>query len=74
MEHECDDEANCNWCARYGQQIIGKGTGRRRNGRISKDLQNYSIIEIGQNTEKNLGDMGRLTITQTPVEDYRKNS
>ena len=28
---------------------------------------NYSIIEIGQNTEKSPGDLRRLAVTQTPV-------
>ena len=31
------------------------------------DHPNYSIIEIGQNTEKSLGDLRRLAVTQTPV-------
>ena len=31
---------------------------------------NYKIIEIGQNTEKSHGDLWRLAVTQSPVEDY----
>ena len=30
----------------------------------------YSIIKIGQNTEKSPGDLRRLAVTQTPVKDH----
>ena len=30
---------------------------------------NYSIVEIDQNTEKSPGDLERLAVTQTPVEN-----
>ena len=30
---------------------------------------NYSIVEIGQNTEKSSGDLRRLVVTQTPAEN-----
>ena len=32
---------------------------------------NFSIIKIGQNTKKNPGDLRRLAVTQTPVEDHQ---
>ncbi len=35
------------------------------------DHLNYSIIEIGQNTEKSPGDFRRLAVTQTPVNDHQ---
>ena len=38
----------------------------------SGDHPNYSIIKIGQNTEKCPGDLWRLAATQTPVEDHRQ--
>ena len=38
---------------------------------MSEDNPNYSIIKIGQNTKKNPGDMRKLAITQTPVENYQ---
>ena len=38
---------------------------------MSGDNPNNSIAEIGQNTEKNLGDLRRLVVTQTPVKDYQ---
>ena len=34
-------------------------------------IQNYSIAEIGQNTEKSPGNMRRLAVTQTPVENHQ---
>ena len=35
------------------------------------DHPNYSIIEKGQNTEKSPGDLRRLAVTQTRVEDHQ---
>ena len=32
---------------------------------------NYYIIEIGRNTEKSPGDLRRLAVTQTPVNDHQ---
>ena len=37
--------------------------------RKSRDYSNYSIIEIGKNTEKSPRDLRRLAVTQTPVND-----
>ena len=56
VEHESDDYINHNWCYWYSNQRMGG------------DHPNYSIVKIGQNTEKNLGDLGSLAVTQTPVE------
>ena len=46
-------------------------TGRLGNKRLRGDHLNYSIVEIGQNTEKNLGDLRRLAVTYTPVENHQ---
>ena len=27
IEHESDDDTNCNWCAQYSHQWIDKGAG-----------------------------------------------
>ena len=35
------------------------------------DDPNYSIIEIGHNTKKSPGDLRRLAITQTQMEDHQ---
>ena len=52
-------------------QRIGKGTGKLGNKKTSGDYRNYSLIQIDQNTEKILGDLRRLAVTQTPVENRR---
>ena len=43
-----------------------KGTGRFGNKRTSGDYPDY-----GQNTEKSPGDLRRLAIIQTPIENYQ---
>ena len=68
-EHESDCDTNCNQCTLYSNQMIGKGTRGIENKRTSGDHPNYSIIEIGQNTEKSPGDLRRHGVIQTPVED-----
>ena len=39
--------------------------------RTSGDHSNYSLVEIGQNTEKSPEDFKRLAVTQTPVENHQ---
>ena len=56
MESESDGDTNCNCYALNGPQRFGKGIGRDRNRKTSRDHPNYSIVEIGQNTEKSPGD------------------
>ena len=34
-----------------------------------EDHPNYNIVELGQNTKKSPGDLRRLDVTQTPVEN-----
>ena len=41
------------------------------NKRMSGDHPNYSIVEIGKNTEKSPRDQRRLAVTQTAVKDYQ---
>ena len=48
-----------------------KGTGRLGNRRTSGDHPSYNIVEIGQNTEKNPGDLRRPVVTQIPVKDHQ---
>ena len=51
--------------------VIGAlGTGGLGNKRTSRDHPNYSITEIGKDTGKSLGDLRRLTVTQSPVRNY----
>ena len=47
--------------------MIGTGTEGLRNKRTSGNHPNYSIIKIGQNTEKSPVDLRRLVVTQTPL-------
>ena len=63
MEYESDGDTNCCWCTWDNPQKIGKGTGRLGNKRTRRDHPNYSIVKIGQNTEKSLGVLRRLEET-----------
>ena len=69
MELESVVDTNCNWCAWYSHQRTSTGTGGLGNKRTSGDNPNYSIVEISQNTEKSPGDLNRLAVTQTSVEN-----
>ena len=71
MEQESDGDTNRHRCTWYSQQRINKGTGRLGNKRTSEDYPNFCIIEIGQNAEKSPGDLRRLAVTQTLVEDHQ---
>ena len=70
-EHEHDGDTNRNWCTWNNSERTDKGTRRLRNYRLRRDHPDYSIIKIDQNTEKSLGDMRRLAVTQTPVKDHQ---
>ena len=61
-----EGDTSCNWCTWNDSQRIGKGTGRLRNPKTSRDPSDYSITKIGQNTELSPGDLKRLNVTQTP--------
>ena len=50
-------------------QRINKGTEGLGNKRTGGDHANYSIIQIGQNTEKSPVDLWRLAVTQPLVKD-----
>ena len=50
---------------------FGTGIGGLGNKRTSGDHSNFSIIEIGQNTKKSPGDLRRLAVTLTPVENHQ---
>ena len=57
MEYESDSDTNSNRRTWYSHQKIGKGTGGLGNKRTSEDYLNYSTVKIGQNTDKNPGDL-----------------
>ena len=71
MEHEGDGDTNCNWCIRNNPQRLGNGTGKLGNKRTSGDHPDYNIIKAGQNTEKSSGNLRKLAVTQTPVENHQ---
>ena len=57
---------------RCTNERIGKGTGVLINKKkTSGNHPNYSITEIGKNTEKSSGDSRRLAVTQTPMRYHR---
>ena len=67
MEHEGDGDYNSGWCTWDNPQRIGTETRRLENKSTSSDHPVYSIIKIGQNTEKSPGDLRRFALTRTPV-------
>ena len=67
MKHESDGNTNCNWYTRYSYQMFDTRTGRFGNNRRSRDYPHKSIVEIGQNSEKSLGELRKLAVIQTPV-------
>ena len=72
MEHENYGDTICNWRSRYSHQRINTENGRLGSKETSGDHPNYSIVEIGQNTKKTSGDLMKLTVTQTPMENSQK--
>ena len=60
-----------NWCTRYSHQRIATWTGGLENKRMSGDHLNKSIVEIRQNNKESLGDLRKLAVTQTPVENHQ---
>ena len=73
MEHEVDSDTNCNSCTWNNLQRICIGTGRLGNKRASRDHPDNGI-KISQNSEKSLGDMRRLVVTQTSVRNPSANA
>ena len=71
MDHESEGNTNCNWRIKYSHQRTGTGTRGLRNKRTSGDHPNYSIVEIGKNTEKSPGDKRGLAVTQALGENHQ---
>ncbi len=71
MEHADDNYTNCNWCVWNSKLRITKGTGGLGSWRTGGGHPNDSIIENGQNTEKNPGDLRRFAVTQAQVENHQ---
>ena len=71
MWNKTGSDSNCNWCSWSILQMINSGTGGFGNKKTSRDHPNYSTVDIGQNSEKYLGDLKWLAIAQTPVRNRR---
>ena len=71
MQYESDGNTICNCCARYSNQRISTGTGKLGHKRMDRDHPNYCIVEIGQNTKKSPGNLRRLAVIHSPVENYQ---
>ena len=71
MEHQSDDCTNCDWCFWHNNYRIIKGPGGFGSWQTGRDYPNDSVTENGQNTEKSLGHLRRLTVTQTPVKNHQ---
>ena len=61
-KQESDGDTKSNWCFWYNHQRIDQGTGGLGNKRTGRDHTNYSIVKIGQNTEKSPGDLLSLSL------------
>ena len=62
MEHESDGDTNYKWCAQYNHQRLDTSTGGLGHKGTSGDHLSKSIVEIGRNTKKILGDCRRLSL------------
>ena len=71
MENRGDSYTNRDWCFRYRNQRIIKGTGVFGSWKTSGYHLNYSIIENRQNTEMTPEDLRRLAVTQTPIKNHQ---
>ena len=70
VDPESDSYTKCNWCSMFSNQMIVKRIRGLGNNSTSGGNPN-DITEIGQNNEKNPGDLRRLVVTQTPVRDHQ---
>ena len=58
MKYYGDGDTNCAWCT-WNNPHRNR---RLRNQRESRDHPGFSIIKIGQNTEKSPGDLRRFAV------------
>ena len=71
MEYEDYIDTNCNLCVRYNPQRTRKATASLGSKRTNGDHLDYSIIKIIGNTEKSPGNLRRLAVSRTPVENHQ---
>ena len=65
---ECESDGDTNYCWN-GPQRLGKKPEESKNQGKNRDSPDYSIGEIGQNTQKSPGNLRRLVVTQTSVKN-----
>ena len=70
MDHNGNGDTN----SKNNPQMIGKGSGKLGNQRTSGDNPNYSIIKIGQNAEKNPGNLRGLAVTNSSVKNSQRSN
>ena len=69
VEHEGEGYANGSWCTWHSPQTLEKRNERVENWRSNRGHLDFSIVEIGQITEKSPGDLKILVVTQPLVKD-----
>ena len=74
MEHDSDGDTNCNWCTWNNPQMIVTRTRRLRDQMTRRCHQDFSIIKIGQNIGKSLGDLRRLACHSDSSEKLSANA
>ena len=57
-------------CSTVTKRLVQELEDLKIRGRV-ETIQTTDIPKVSQNTEKSPGDMRRLAVTQTPVEDYQ---
>ena len=72
MEYGDNGDIKGNWYAWNYLQRLDKGAKKDGNQSRRGDHPNYSITEIGQNTEKSPRDLKGLAITQTTVKAHQQ--
>ena len=72
IEHEGNGDTGYNWYVRNDSQSLGNSDRKARYNSSIREHRNYSILKIGQNTEKSPGDLRRLAVTQTPLKDRQQ--
>ena len=65
VEHEGGGDTKNNWCAWNGPRVIGKKIGVIGNQRKNRDHPDYNMFRSAR-IFRNLGDLSRLAVTQTP--------
>ena len=61
MQYESDGDTNFYWRTRHSNQRIGTGTAGLCDKCTNGDHPNYSIVKIGQDTEKSQPQMETLS-------------